>query len=229
MKLDVGATAGAPVALGERIAAMRERIADAARNAGRDQGSIVLLGVTKGHPRASVAEAIAAGLTDIGESYVQEARPKYDGLRGAVKHFIGRLQTNKARAIVETFDVVQSVDRLEAGLAILRASQETGKPVRALIQVRISADKHAGAEPDDAPALAARLRGAGLPIDGVMAIGPRTADAGEARAAFQRAAQAFSGVGGSTLSLGMSDDWREALACGSTLLRIGTAIFGARA
>jgi uncharacterized pyridoxal phosphate-containing UPF0001 family protein len=101
--------------------------------------------------------------------------------------------------------------------------------VRALIQINISPSDRCGVAPDDAPSLAASLRAdAGLEIDGVMAIGPNTSDRAAIGRAFRRAAEVFAAVGGSTLSIGMSGDWEEAIACGSTMLRIGTAIFGAR-
>jgi len=215
--------------IAERIADMREHVAAVARRAGREPGEIVLIGVTKKQPRSAVLEAIAAGLTDIAESYVQEAREKLADLPPVRKHFVGHIQTNKAKAIVETFDVVQSIDRLDAGLAIAKASRTLGKPMRALLQLNISPVERFGIEPADAPALAARLReDEGLAIDGVMAIGPNTQDRAEIGRAFRRAAEVFTAIGGSTLSLGMSGDWEEALACGSTMLRIGTALFGAR-
>jgi len=215
--------------IAQRIADMREHVAAVARRAGREPGEIVLIGVTKKQPRSAVLEAIAAGLTDIAESYVQEAREKLADLPPVRKHFVGHIQTNKAKAIVETFDVVQSIDRLDAGLAIAKASRTLGKPMRALLQLNISPVERFGIEPADAPALAARLReDEGLAIDGVMAIGPNTQDRAEIGRAFRRAAEVFTAIGGSTLSLGMSGDWEEALECGSTMLRIGTALFGAR-
>jgi pyridoxal phosphate enzyme (YggS family) len=228
MKLDVGAAADAPVALEQRIAALRTRVANAARSVGRGSASVALMAVTKGHSRMAAQAAIDAGITDLGENYVQEAVPKYAGLTGATKHFIGRLQTNKAKAIVDAFDVVQTIDRFDAGIAVLRASRERDKAVSALIQVRIDDDKRFGAEPEGAADLADRLREAGLAIDGVMAIGPNTPEADVTKRAFERAARAFASVGGSTLSLGMSDDWELAVGCGSTMVRIGTAIFGER-
>jgi len=229
MRLDVGAMpSGAPSSLLERIAALRREIAETARAAGRDPASVALLGVTKAQPRATVVAAIEAGLGDVGENYVQEARLKYTALPPVSKHYIGHVQTNKARAIVETFDVVQSVDRLEAGRAIGRAQRALGKRVRTLVQLNVSPTERFGVAPSDASALAARLREEGLEVDGVMAIGPLTGDRSAVVAAFRRAAQAFREVGGTTLSLGMSDDWREAVACGSTMVRLGTAIFGAR-
>jgi hypothetical protein len=230
MKLGIGVEpAGAPNSLAGRVALLRERISEAALRCGRASDSVALLGVTKKHPREAVLEAIAAGLTDVGENYVQEAREKYAGLPPVRKHFIGHVQTNKAKAIVETFDVVQSIDRLEAGLAIAKASRSLGKPMRALIQVNISPAERFGIAPADASALAARLRNdEGLAVDGVMAIGPVTDDRAEILRAFGRAAETFEAVGGDTLSLGMSGDWDEAIRCGSTMVRIGTAIFGER-
>ena len=229
MKLDIGAPSnGAPKSLRERIASVRAQIAEFAVAAGRDPATIRIVGVTKKQTRETVAAAVEAGLHEIGENYVQEAVPKYAGLT-ATKHFIGHVQTNKAKAIVETFDVVQSVDRLEAGLAIGKASASLGKPVVALVQVNISATDRAGVSPGDAPELAAQLRAQGLVVDGIMAIGPNTTDRREIVRAFTEAARVFERVGGATLSIGMSGDSAEAIACGSTMVRIGTAFFGARA
>ena len=235
MKLEIGVLpAGAPSSVAQRIEEMRESIAEAARALDRDPDAVVLVGVTKRKSIETVRQAFAAGLTDFGENYLQEARDKFAGLGppGAVtprKHFIGHIQTNKAKAIVETFDVVQSVDRLEAGVAIARAQEKLGKRVRVLVQVNISPSERFGVEPGQAPELARRLReDEGLEVDGIMAIGPFTEDSHVTKEAFETAARAFDAVGGSTLSLGMSGDWREALAAGSTMLRLGTALFGAR-
>ncbi|MBV9149084.1 MAG: YggS family pyridoxal phosphate-dependent enzyme, partial [Candidatus Eremiobacteraeota bacterium] len=144
------------------------------------------------------------------------------------KHFLGHVQTNKARGIVEVFDVVQSVDRLEAGKALAKAAKAAGKALPVLVQVNISRTERHGAPPAEAPRLADQLRESGLNVDGVMAIGPLTSDEDELRRAFERAAAAFARVGGTTLSLGMTNDWRTAVACGSTMIRIGTSLFGAR-
>ncbi|MGP6156047.1 MAG: YggS family pyridoxal phosphate-dependent enzyme [Vulcanimicrobiaceae bacterium] len=229
MKLEVGVPpSGAPNSVAGRIAAMREKIGAVARAAGRDPSSIALVGVTKKQARESVVAAIEAGLGDVAESYVQEARAKLAGLPAVRKHFIGHVQTNKAKAIVELFDVVQSVDRLEAGRALARAVQASGKRVSVLIQINVSPTERFGVAPEDAPALAAALRSDGLEVEGVMAIGPLTTDRDALDAAFRNAAQAFERIGGTTLSLGMSGDWEEAIRCGSTMLRIGTVIFGAR-
>jgi pyridoxal phosphate enzyme (YggS family) len=231
MKLEVGAPPyGAPDSLAGRIDALRDRIAEAAREAGRDPAAISLVGVTKRQPRESVVAAIEAGLSDIAENYVQEARAKYAGLPPVRKHFIGHVQTNKAKAIVELFDVVQSIDRFDAGRAIARAQRAAGKKLCALIQINISPSERYGVAPEEAPALAERLRREeDLEIDGVMAIGPLTEDPAAIARAFESAERTFARVGGSTLSLGMSADWPAAVAHGSTMLRLGTALFGARA
>ncbi|MFY9781651.1 MAG: YggS family pyridoxal phosphate-dependent enzyme [Candidatus Baltobacteraceae bacterium] len=229
MKLEVGVLpGGAPNSLAGRIAAMREKIDAVARTAGREPSSIALVGVTKKQPREAVVAAVEAGLRDIAESYVQEARAKLVDLPPVRKHFVGHVQTNKAKAIVELFDVVQSVDRLEAGRALARAAQALGKRVAVLIQVNVSPAERFGVAPESAQGLAEALRREGLEVEGVMAMGPLTTDRAAISAAFRLAAQAFERVGGTTLSLGMSGDWEEAIRCGSTMLRIGTAIFGAR-
>jgi hypothetical protein len=231
MKLEVGvAPTGAPNSLAGRLDSLRERIAESALRAGRDPRSIALVGITKQHSRETILEALAAGLGDIGENYLQEAREKYIALPPVRKHFVGHVQTNKARAIVELFDVVQSIDRLDAGRAIGKAQRELGKRMRTLVQINISPGERFGVAPADAPELARRLReDEDLEVDGVMAIGPLTEDRAEIARAFECAARTFEKVGGSTLSLGMSADWPEAVAHGSTMLRIGTALFGARA
>jgi pyridoxal phosphate enzyme (YggS family) len=231
MRLEVGAVSdGVPNSLVERIAAVRREVAAAASAAGRDFADIVIVGVTKRHDRDAVLGALAAGLGDIAENYVQEAVPKYAGLPpGVRKHFVGHIQTNKAKAIVETFDVVQSIDRLDAGRAIAKAERALGKRVKVLLQLNISPTERFGLQPEEAPELARRLRDdEGLDVDGVMAIGPVTQNREEIACAFALAAKTFAMVGGTTLSLGMSGDFREAIACGSTMVRIGTAIFGVR-
>lgn len=215
--------AGGTVA--ERVATLREHVDSIAVSAGRKSGSVAILAVTKAHARDAVLDVLDAGLTDVGESYVQEARAKYVGLPPCTKHFIGHVQTNKAKAIASLFDVVQSVDRLDAGLALAKAARDVGRSLRVLVQVNVSPVERFGARPADAPQLAARLRDEGLAVDGVMAIGPLE---GDVDAAFATARATFAQVGGSTLSLGMSDDWERAVRHGSTMVRLGTAIFGPR-
>jgi len=211
--------------LGERVDAFRAHVDQVVAAEGRPAGAVTILGVTKTHPRAAVLAAIAAGITDVGENYLQEAREKYADLPPVRKHFIGHIQTNKAKAIAAGFDVVQSVDRLDAGLALAKAGGTLGHAPRVLIQVNVSPTERFGVAPSEAPALARRLRDEGLTVDGVMAIGPLE---GNVDAAFAQAQSAFAAVGGNTLSLGMSADWERAIHFGSTMIRVGTAIFGPR-
>jgi len=215
--------AGGTVA--ERVATLRERVDEVAVASGRERGSVAILAVTKAQPRDAVLAALDAGLTDVGENYLQEARAKYDGLPPCAKHFVGHVQTNKAKAIASLFDVVQSVDRLDAGVALAKAARDAGRRLRVLVQVNVSPTERFGISAADAPALAARLRDAGLDVDGVMAIGPLE---GDVDAAFAAAHAAFERVGGTTLSMGMSGDWERAVRHGSTMVRLGTAIFGPR-
>jgi pyridoxal phosphate enzyme (YggS family) len=200
---------------------------------GRPRGSVTIVGVSKRQPVERVAAAIASGLRDIGENYLQEARAKFAALAGVDppvrKHFIGHLQTNKAKAVTELFDVVQSVDRIEAGAALARAARGLGKALPVLLQLNISPSERFGCPPDRAPQLAEALRDLeGLRLDGVMAIGPVTSNEDEISRAFELAAKTFALVGGSTLSIGMSGDWQQAIRAGSTMIRIGTALFGGR-
>jgi len=214
--------------IGERVKNFRARVDAVAAAAGRSPDSVKILGVTKMQPRESVLAALDAGLRDIGENYFQEARDKLAALPASRTHFIGHMQTNKAKPIAALFDVVQSVDRLDAGLALAKAARASGKPLSVLVQVNISPSERFGVSPEEAPGLAALLRDEGLIVDGVMAIGPITENLAETDAAFARAADVFSAVGGATFSLGMSGDWERAIAHGSTMIRLGTAIFGPR-
>ena len=209
----------------ERVATLRERVDEVAVAAGRERGSVSILAVTKAQSRDAAIAALDAGVHDVGENYLQEARVKYVDLPPATKHFLGHVQRNKAKAIVSLFDVVQGVDRLDAGLALARAARDAGRRLRVLVQVNVSPSERFGATPADAPALAARLRDEGLAVEGVMAIGPLD---GDVDAAFAAARAAYERVGGPTLSLGMSGDWEKAVRHGSTMVRLGTAIFGPR-
>ncbi len=206
------------MSIAERLAQLRAEV-----------GPVAICAVTKRQPREAVLEAITAGITDIGENYLQEAVAKFAGLPPVHRHFIGHLQTNKAKAIVAAFDVVQSVDRPEAAAALAKAAASLGKRLSVLLQLNISPSERHGVAPEQAEALAEAIRShESLALDGLMAIGPITEDRAEIERAFALAAKTFALVGGSTLSIGMSGDWREAVRAGSTMLRIGTALFGPR-
>jgi pyridoxal phosphate enzyme (YggS family) len=194
-----------------------------------------IVAVSKFQPAERIAEALAAGVTDIGENYVQEARAKFELLARhgepvePRKHFIGHVQTNKAKAIVAAFDVVQSVDRSEAAAALNKAAAGAGKVLPVLLQLNISPSERFGCPPPLAAQLAEEIRALpSLRLDGIMAIGPITEDRSAIARAFELAAQTWRSIGGPVLSIGMSGDWREAVAAGSTLIRVGTTIFGPR-
>ncbi len=217
----------------QRLQALRAQIDAQLQEVGRTPGSVRIVGVSKKQSAAAVARAAAAGLDAVGENYVQEAQAKFaDPALANVrleKHFIGHIQTNKAKAIVDTFDVVQSVDRSEAARALSRAAVRAERVMPVLLQLNVSPTERFGCPPEEAASLAELIAGEpGLRLDGVMAIGPLGADSHEILTAFELAAKTFARVGGSTLSIGMSGDWREAVRAGSTMVRIGTALFGER-
>jgi pyridoxal phosphate enzyme (YggS family) len=196
---------------------------------------VTIVAVTKFQPIDAVREAVAAGVTDIGENYVQEARAKYAALscHGELveprKHFIGHVQTNKAKAIAATFDMVQSVDRADAAAALAKAAAALEKRLPVLLQLNVSPAERFGCPPADAPRLAELIRAHdSLDLQGVMAIGPITGDESQILRAFRSAADVFARIGGTTLSMGMSGDWRAALEAGSTMIRVGSTIFGPR-
>ena len=222
-----------PLSVAQRFSALRAQIDDELRASGRAPGSVRILGVSKKQPAAAIAQAARAGLDAIGENYVQEAVAKFadTALAGIAieKHFIGHVQTNKAKAIVAAFDVVQSVDRADAAHALGRAATQAGRVLPVLLQLNVSPTERYGALPAHAGALAATIAGEpGLRLEGVMAIGPIDAGPDATYEAFALAAKTLASIGGSTLSIGMSGDWREAVRAGSTMVRIGTALFGER-
>jgi PLP dependent protein len=222
--------------IAERLARLRHDIDKELLSCGREPGGVKILGVSKLQPASAIVEAAAAGLREIGENYVQEARAKLPALEQALDsahrpriHFVGHVQTNKAKQIAQTFDVVQSVDRADAAAALGQAALKLGKRLPVLLQLNISPAERFGCDPRDAEELAAVIHDQeALVLDGIMAIGPVTPDAAALAQAFSVAAKTFALIGGSTLSIGMSGDWREAVRAGSTMVRIGTAIFGPR-
>ncbi|HZZ66344.1 MAG TPA: YggS family pyridoxal phosphate-dependent enzyme [Candidatus Baltobacteraceae bacterium] len=194
---------------------------------------VTIVGVSKLQSAQAVHEAVEAGVEHIGENYVQEAGRKFDEL-AAIRsrftgHFIGHVQTNKAKRIAATFDMVQSLDRLEAADALAKAAALLGKRLPVLLQVNISPTERYGCPPQAVESFAEQVRAyESLRLDGIMAIGPITTDRAAVAYAFERAAKLWKKVGGPILSLGMSADWREAVAAGSTMIRAGSVIFGPR-
>ena len=229
-----GGVSGAD-AVAMRLEAARNRIRRACAAAGKNADDVAVLAVTKGFGTEAIEAALAAELRDIGENYYQEAAAKFAPVSWPPKsrrHFIGRVQRNKARHIAALFDVVQAVDRAEVAEALDRGAAESGKALDVLLQVNIAADDRAGVAPDAAMGLAHDIRSRPhLRLRGVMAVGPL--DPAQARPAFARAADVYRRLRDEfaaidILSLGMTGDLETAVAAGSTMVRLGTALFGPR-
>jgi pyridoxal phosphate enzyme (YggS family) len=226
----------------DRLAAVRSRIARAAADVGRDPGEVRLIGVSKGIGRDAIREAAAAGLSDFGENRVQEAIEKmtafeHEGRRGWSWHLIGRLQTNKVRAAVGRFSLIQSVDSARLGHAIDEAAARAGIVQRVLIQVNIGREaQKGGVAPLDVESLWRELASCRhLRIEGLMAIPPAGDDPEMARPYFQevrRLGDQLRVPGDERrpleYSMGMSHDFEAAVREGATMVRVGTAIFGGR-
>ncbi len=214
----------------DNAAAVRARIAAACVRAGRDPAEVTLVAVTKVFPADYVEHAIAAGIADIGENRVQEAREKKPLVRGGARwHLIGHLQSNKAKDAVRLFDVIQTVDSLDLAQKIARAAEAAGKRQEVLLQVNIgNEEQKSGAERADVPALVEALRGIdALDLRGLMAIPPVGA-ADDARRYFRELRALRDRVGVEQLSMGMSEDFEVAIEEGATIVRVGRAIFGSR-
>ncbi len=214
------------------------RIARAAVAAGRDPAGVRLLAVSKTWPAESVREAAAAGQRAFGENYVQEGVAKVEALAdlGLEWHFIGPLQSNKTRLVANRFSWVHSIDRLKIAERLAEQRDVHLPPLDVCIQVNVSGEaSKSGVAPADLPELARAV--ASLPrlrLRGLMAIPEPTPDVALQRARFAslrmlRDELNAAGLGLDTLSMGMSDDLEAAIAEGSTMVRVGTAIFGARA
>jgi pyridoxal phosphate enzyme (YggS family) len=217
---------------------VRSRIRQAALAAGRDPASITLVAVSKSKPAESLRAAATAGVTDFGESYVQEALGKLDALSDLPLHwhFIGGLQSNKTRAVAERFAWVHSIDRLSVARRLSEQRPFHAPPLNLCIQVKLVPEPaKGGVAAEDLPDLAARA--AGLPrvrLRGLMCVPPPQPDATAERAVFSRLRELLErlnsrGYGLDTLSMGMSGDFESAIAAGATHVRIGTALFGSRA
>jgi len=217
--------------LSAQLQAVRARIADAARRAGRPPESIRLVCVTKSVSLARIQEAVAAGATDVGENRVQEAAPKVAALGHAVRwHMIGHLQRNKAKAALGLFDYVHSVDTVELAQALERYAVSCGRTVPVFVEVNVSREptKH-GVTPDAlAPLLTATQSLRHLQVRGLMTMAPVVTRPEAARPYFR----ALRELGGRfhllELSMGMSQDFEVAVEEGATIVRIGSAIFRSR-
>ena len=206
--------------LAERLHEVRQQIVDAGGS------NVEILAVTKGHPIEVVHAAADAGLTAVGENYAQELVAKFDhNSFGLAVHFIGQLQTNKVRQIVDLVDVYETVDRP----ALIVELAKRAKGARVLVQVNTTDDaSKGGCAPSEVEALLTQSRTAGLVVDGLMTVGPTSGGAEAARAGFRLVRGLCNDLGLTTCSMGMSDDFVVAVEEGSTRVRLGSVLFGMR-
>jgi pyridoxal phosphate enzyme (YggS family) len=216
---------------------VQTRIATAATAAGRSVDSVTLLAVSKGQSAAAIDSATRAGIEHFGENFLQEALPKIEALAGRELcwHFIGRLQANKTRPVAESFAWVHSVDRLKIAERLSEQRPFHAPPLNVCLQLHVGGEaSKGGAEAAELPALA-RAVGAlpRLRLRGLMSMPPAEEDPARQRAWFRETRQVFDylnehGAGLDTLSMGTTADFEAAILEGSTLVRVGTAIFGPR-
>jgi PLP dependent protein len=206
-----------------RVAEVRDRIADAAARVGRDVAAVRLVAATKTVPVARVREVVAAGVTDVGENRAQELLEKAGAVDGARWHFLGRLQRNKVRALAPWIECWHSVDRESLGIEIARRAPGA----RVLVEVNLAEEpQKGGVAPAAVAGLVEALAGAGLAVEGLMAVPPHD---GEARRWFASLRELGSALGLAELSMGMTDDFEVAVEEGATMVRVGRALFGPRA
>ena len=215
------------MSVADNLGDVREEIARAARAAGRDPTSVTLVAVSKTVPAERVREAIAAGHDLFGENYAQELRDKAREVAGARWHFIGPLQRNKVKYVVGVAELIHSVDSRPLLDEIAARADKLGVVQRCLVQVNIGGEpQKSGCAPAEVPALVrAFAERPSVRCEGLMCIPPEDAPP---RPFFENLAKLAAAEGLGTLSMGMSADFAEAIAAGSTIVRIGTAIFGAR-
>ncbi|MBN9661949.1 MAG: YggS family pyridoxal phosphate-dependent enzyme [Acidobacteria bacterium] len=215
--------------LADRLTEVEGRIAATCRAAGRNRGDVTLLAVTKVFPAQVLLDAYAAGLREFGENYVQEFEgkaPQLGALPGARFHLIGHLQSNKSRKAGELFQVIQTVDSAK----LARRLSELEKPLEVMIEVKLSEEdsKH-GCAPEDLPSLVAAIRELPhLTLTGLMTMPPWSENVELSRPYFRRLRELAQQHGLPGLSMGMSHDLEVAIQEGSTMVRVGTALFGKR-
>ena len=227
----------APQNPADGLARVRERITVAARAAGRDPAGITLIGVAKAQPLPRIAAALDAGLADLAENYVQEARAHFDALadRAFGRHFIGALQTNKTRDASALFDWVHTVDRLRIAERLSAQRPASAPPLAVCIQVQLGDEAtKSGVAPAGVAALAAEVaRLPRLALRGLMAIPPAETEPARQRRWFGQLRTLLEDLNAAghrldALSMGMSGDFEAAILEGATHVRVGTALFGAR-
>jgi PLP dependent protein len=226
-----------PQNLAVHVNHVRSRIRQAATVAGRDPASVTLVAVSKGKPAELLRAGATAGVTDFGESYLQEAILKLDELQGMPLqwHFIGGMQSNKTRVVAERFQWVHSIDRFSVARRLSEQRPFHAPPLNLCIQVALVPEPtKGGVEPSNLAELAARtIELPRVKLRGLMCVPPPQPDVQAERAVFARLRELLEGLNADghaldTLSMGMSGDFESAIAEGATHVRIGTALFGGR-
>jgi PLP dependent protein len=219
----------------QQLKQVLDRIEKAARAVGRDPQEVTLVAVTKTVPLEHILPFLHAGIRHLGENRVQEAMGKFSKPEGqrvveATLHLIGQLQTNKAKKAVGFFDMVQSVDRLELAQDLNRHARDAGKVLPCLVEVKLSHEAtKSGLPPEALDEFIAQLREmASLKVKGLMGIAPQGAAGEAARPYFAKLRTLWEKTKLEILSMGMSSDFEAAIAEGSTMVRLGTALFGSR-
>lgn len=219
----------------EHLREIVERVTRASTSSGRPVDSVTIVAVSKGQPASAVTAAHRAGLRHFGESYVQEALEKIDAHAGSdiAWHFVGKLQANKTRQVAERFDWVHTVDRIRIAERLSEQRPRHAAPLNVLIQVNQGGELQKGGAPEHEVAELARAVHSlpHLTLRGLMTIPPQAGAPGQwfMELAALRARLVTEGLPLDSLSMGMSADFEDAIAAGATLVRIGTALFGARA
>jgi pyridoxal phosphate enzyme (YggS family) len=212
------------------LESVEARIRSACERSGRRRDEVTLVAVTKTFPAGDVDHAVRAGVADVGENRVQEAREKQTLVASPVRwHLIGHLQSNKARDAARLFDVVQSVDSASLAEKLARAADAAEKRLTVYLQVNVGGEEQkSGAAPADAAAIARAIRALpSLDLAGLMTI-PPIGEAEAMRPYFRRLRSMRDDLGAPGLSMGMTDDFEIAIEEGATVVRVGRAIFGAR-
>lgn len=225
------------ISIAENVAQVLERVKDAELKYGRREGEVRIVGISKTFNAQAIMEAVNAGITDIGENRIQEAERKFPNTVGGYKkHMVGHLQSNKVNKALRLFDVIHSVDSLKLAKKIASIG---GNDKELLLEVNTSGEETKfGVKPEEALDLLSEItETTELKISGLMTVGPRSTDESKIRSAFRELKSLYDSVSGSNiegiemkyLSMGMTNDFEIAIEEGSTMVRIGRAIFGERA
>ncbi|MFH0777300.1 MAG: YggS family pyridoxal phosphate-dependent enzyme [Candidatus Eisenbacteria bacterium] len=230
--------------IGARLECLKEKVAAAARRAGRDPSAVSVVAVSKTVDVEQIRDAIAAGIEHVGENRIQEASEKFERIgkapcgKAVTWHMVGHLQTNKVRRALEIFDVIQSVDSMKLARALDERARDVHRTVDALVEVNTSGEvtKYGFVPGEVCEALKQICVLQNLRIKGLMTVGPLVDEPEEARGAFallrelrdEASALRLPNVEMEVLSMGMTGDFEVAIEEGATMIRVGTAIFGAR-